>query len=255
MTALTHPSYANEKGIADYERLEFLGDTVLQLVVTRHLFREYSHLREGQMTRVRAAVVRKETLAEVANALGMGEALRLGKGEIQSGGREKTSILADAMEAVVGAVYEDGGWKSVRRLVMNHWRTMIADQAAMPDARDAKTRLQEVLASEDKAPEYRRSEAGPGHARRFRVEVWIVDAVWAEPATSQPETCQGIGEGSSRRLAEQRAAADALSNLYPDSTETRTRPASSVSPLSPPKPHPIMQRIRDWGNRRAVERS
>ena len=255
LTALTHPSYANERGIADYERLEFLGDTVLQLVVTRHLFREYSHLREGQMTRVRAEVVRKETLAELASALGVGEALRLGKGEIQTGGRDRTSILADAMEAIIGAVYEDGGWKSVRRLVMRHWREMVSDQAAMPDARDAKTRLQEVLAAEDKAPEYRRSEEGPAHARRFRVEVWVVDAAWAEPTVARDQTCQGVGEGRSRRLAEQRAAAEALDNLYPDSTRAQSRPLPSVSPHSPPEEPPIMQRIRDWGNRRSAQRS
>ena len=242
LTALTHRSYANEQGIADYERLEFLGDTVLQLVVTTHLFRDYSHLREGQMTRVRAAVVRRETLAEVANALGVGEALRLGKGEIQSGGREKDSILADAMEAVIGAVYEDGGWKAARRLVMRHWKKMISDQAAAPDARDAKTQLQEVLASEGRVPQYRRSEAGPGHALRFRVEVWIDGSL------------QGVGEGTSRRLAEQAAAADALANLYPDSTGAEARPALSVSPYSPPVAPPIVQRIRDWGSRRSAER-
>ena len=255
LTALTHSSYAHEKGIADYERLEFLGDTVLQLVVTRHLFREYSHLREGQMTRVRAEVVRKETLAEVAGALGVGEALRLGKGEIHTGGRERTSILADAMEAIIGAVYEDGGWKSVRRLVMRHWRKMISDQAALPDARDAKTRLQEVLAAEDRAPEYRRSEEGPAHARRFRVEVWVVDAAWADPAVAREETCQGVGEGSSRRLAEQRAAASALDKLFPDRAGGRPRPTPTAVGAPAATESPIMRRIREWGNRRGGRES
>lgn len=243
LTALTHSSYANEKGIDDYERLEFLGDTVLQLVVTRHLFREYSHLREGQMTRVRAAVVRKETLAEMASVLGVGEALRLGKGEVRSGGREKPGILADAMEAVIGAVYEDGGWKSAQKLVIKHWSNIIAEQAAAPDARDAKTRLQEVLASEGEVPDYGMTEAGPAHARRFEVEVRIGGAP------------RGRGEGPSRRLAEQRAAADALHKLYPDLSPTHPRPSPTFSTPAAQPGSPIMRRIRDWGSRRAGEGS
>ena len=243
LTALTHRSYANEKGIADYERLEFLGDTVLQLVVTRHLFRNYQHLQEGQMTRVRAAVVRKETLAGVAKALGLGEALRLGRGEVRSGGRTKESILADAMEAVIGAVYEDGGWNSAERLVMRHWRAMIADQAAVPDARDAKTHLQETLALEGESPEYRRSEEGPAHARRFLVEVWIGGER------------RGEGEGSSRRLAEQRAAAAVLEELFPDRAAGWPRPTPSV-PVNPaPAESAIVRRIREWGSRRAGRES
>ncbi|MCE2526516.1 MAG: ribonuclease III [Actinomycetia bacterium] len=243
LTALTHTSYANERGIEDYERLEFLGDTVLQLVVTRHLFREYSHLREGQMTRVRAAVVRKETLVEMATAFGVGEALRLGKGEIQSGGRQKPSILADSVEAVIGAVYEDGGWKSAQKLIMKHWEHIIAEQAAVPDARDAKTRLQEVLAPEGQVPEYRRTETGPSHARRFHVEVWI---------SGKPE---GRGEGSSRRLSEQRAAADTLHNLYPDRSLSVPRPSPTAPTRVVSPGSPIMRRIRDWGNMRAGEGS
>lgn len=236
-TALTHPSYAHERGIDDYERLEFLGDAVLQLVVTRYLYGEYSHLREGQMTRVRAAVVRKETLAGVAKALGLGEVLRLGKGEAQSGGRQRESILADAMEAVIGAVYEDGGWKSAQRLVLNHWRRMIADQAAVPDALDAKTHLQQVLASQGKTPEYRRSEQGPSHAPLFRVEVWIAGEGL------------GVGEGSSRRLAEQAAAAEALKTLHSDPSATQPRPVPSVSISSAPKVSPIRRQMRRWGNK------
>lgn len=243
MTALTHRSYANEKGIADYERLEFLGDTVLQLAVTRHLFTEYRHLREGQMTRVRAAVVRRETLAGVANVLELGEELRLGRGEVQSGGRTKESILADAMEAVIGAVYQDGGWKSAERLVMRYWTTMIAHQAEAPDARDAKTHLQETLAPEGKTPEYRRSEEGPPHARRFLVEVWV------------DGERLGVGEGSSRRLAEQRAAAAALDRLIPDRATGRAPSTPSVT-IPPAAGEPtIMRRIREWGTRRAGPRS
>jgi ribonuclease-3 len=242
-TAVTHRSYANEKGIADYERLEFLGDAVLQLAVTRHLFREYGNLTEGQMTRVRAAVVRKETLAKVAKVLGVGEVLLLGKGEEQSGGRNRESILADAMEAVIGAVYEDGGWKSAERLVMKHWRDMIAEQAAVPDARDPKTHLQETLALDGQTPEYRRSEDGPGHAKEFRVEVWIGGERLGE------------GEGPSRRVAEQRAAAHALEKLIPGGVVNRPRPAPSIPPTAPGPEPSIVRRLREWGNRRSGPQS
>ncbi|MXX45788.1 MAG: ribonuclease III, partial [Acidimicrobiia bacterium] len=201
LNALTHSSYANEMGIPDNERLEFLGDTVLQMVVTRHLFGEYPHLREGQMTRVRAAVVRKESLAQVAEVLDLGEGLRLGKGQEQSG-RHNVSILADAMEAVIGAVYTDGGWKPAERLIMTNWREMIDTQAAAPDALDAKTQLQELLATEGKTPQYRVTGEGPGHARRFEAEVWV------------DEKCSGTGEGPTHRLAEQQAARSAIETLF-----------------------------------------
>ncbi len=240
LTALTHRSYANERDIPNNERLEFLGDSVLQLVVTRHLFREYPHLREGQMTRVRAAVVRKEALALVAEALELGDALRLGKGEIQSGGRGKESILADAMEAVIGAVYQDGGWKPAEQLVMAHWREMMALKAALPDARDAKTQLQELLAAEGKTPEYRRKEEGPGHARRFWVEVWV-----------EGKRC-GVGKGSARRLAEQQAAEQAVEALYSDAALAHPQLTPSVS--EPPAADATRGTSPWWGRRRGKSR-
>ena len=203
--------------IPDNERLEFLGDTVLQMAVTRHIFGEYPFLKEGQMTRVRAAVVRKESLAQVAEAVGLGEALRLGKGQEQSGGRRKASILADAMEAVIGAVYQDGGWKPAERLVITHWREMIATQAATPDALDAKTQLQELLAPEGKKPEYRSRGEGPSHAPRFEAEVWV-----------EGER-HGVGEGSSRRQAEQQAARRAIEALYADAAPARSQPTPAVT--------------------------
>ena len=239
LTALTHRSYANERDIPNNERLEFLGDSVLQLVVTRHLFKQYPHLREGQMTRVRAAVVRKESLALVAEELELGEALRLGKGETQSGGRGKESILADAMEAVIGAVYQDGGWKAAEQLVMAHWREMIALKAAAPDARDAKTQLQELLAAEGKTPEYRRKEEGPGHARRFWVEVWV-----------EGKRC-GIGKGSARRLAEQQAAKQAMEALYSD----MALPHLQVTPpVSEPPAADTTRGTSPWWHRRKSRR-
>ena len=220
LNALTHSSYANEMNTPDNERLEFLGDTVLQMVVTRHIFGEYPFLKEGQMTRVRAAVVRKESLAQVAEVLELGEALRLGKGQDQSGGRRKVSILADAMEAVIGAVYQDGGWKPAEGLVMTHWRSMIDAQAATPDALDAKTQLQELLAADGKAPEYRIWGEGPAHAPRFKAEVWV-----------EGETC-GVGEGSSKRQAEQQAARRAVEALYSDAAPARPQPTPAIAEAS-----------------------
>ena len=221
LNALTHSSYANEMGIPDNERLEFLGDTVLQMVVTRHLFGEYPNLREGQMTRVRAAVVRKESLAQVAEALDLGEALRLGKGQEHSGGRHNVSILADALEAVIGAVYRDGGWKPAERLIMANWRDMIEAQAAVPDALDAKTQLQELLAAEGKTPKYRITGEGPDHARRFKAEVQV-----------EGKRC-GIGEGPNHRLAEQQAARRAIEELFSGAIPARPQAKPRV-PAAPP---------------------
>lgn len=242
MTALTHSSYANEKGIANNERLEFLGDAVLQLVVTRHLFGEYANLQEGQMTRVRAAVVRKEALVGVAESLGVGDALRLGKGEAMSGGKKKAGILADAMEAVIGAVYQDGGWKSAERLVMNHWGNMIEEQAAAPDARDAKTQLQERLAAEGETPQYHKRELGPGNARSYRAEVRVRGRL------------EGVGKGRSGKSAEQRAAAAALEKLYPDEQSEELRAPVRVTAAAPDPP-PLMGRLRRWSERRSGRKS
>lgn len=225
LTALTHRSYAHEKGVSSNETLEFLGDAVLQMAVTSHLFAHHSDLSEGQMTRVRAAVVRKEALTGVAEALGVGPALRLGKGE---SGWAKAGILADATEALIGAVYLDGGWKTAEKLVIRHWRSMIENRAAAPDARDAKTELQERLAADGKAPEYRMRGEGPGHARRFRVECRVAGKT------------VGVGEGTSRRLAEQQAAAEALKSLFPEEKVVFLNPVSempvAVDPDGSPSP-------------------
>ena len=145
--SLAHRSWCAETpGSGSNERLEFLGDAVLGLVVTDHLFRTYPDLPEGELAKVRASVVNSAALAEVAAALDVGDALLLGKGEGRSGGREKPSILADAMEAVIGAVYLDRGWEAAAELVMRLLGDRIEEAAAGPGGQDYKTRLQELCA-------------------------------------------------------------------------------------------------------------
>jgi len=204
--ALAHRSWCAERpGHPSNERLEFLGDAVLGLVVTDFLFRTYPDLPEGQLAQVRASVVNAEALAEIAEEMEIGPALRLGKGEDASGGREKPSILSDAMEAVIGAVYIDGGWDAAAELVMRLLRTRIVDGAAGPGGHDFKTRLQELSARlYDELPRYRHVCEGPDHAKRFSATV-SVDGI---PI--------GRGEGRSKKQAEQAAARMAWRRLSED---------------------------------------
>jgi len=194
--ALAHRSWCAETpGTDSNERLEFLGDAVLGLVVTDHLFRSFPDLAEGELAKVRAAVVNAGVLAELAADLGIGPALALGKGEDASGGREKPSILSDAMEAVIGAVYLDGGWEPASALVMRLLADRIAEAATGPGGQDYKTRLQELAAQRlDTLPRYEVNEEGPDHAKRFFATVFIDE-----------EAC-GTGEGRSKKQAEQAAA-------------------------------------------------
>jgi ribonuclease-3 len=184
------------------ERLEFLGDSVLGLVVTDHLYRTYPELPEGELAKVRAAVVNSAALAEVAAELGVGDAILLGKGESQSGGREKPSILADAMEALLGAVYLDRGWDDAEEIVMRLLGERIEEAAAGPGGQDYKTRLQELCArSFDDLPVYRVSDEGPDHAKHF-------DAVVEVEGRKR-----GAGRGRSKKQAEQAAARAAWEGL------------------------------------------
>jgi ribonuclease-3 len=193
---VAHRSWCSEhEGIESNERLEFLGDAVLGLVVTDHIFRVYPDLPEGQLAKVRATVVSAAALAEVAAELELGDALLLGKGEDQSGGREKPSILADAMEAVIGAVYLDGGWPAASELILDLLGERIGAAALGPGGQDYKTRLQELAAREHEAlPEYAVVDDGPDHAKRFYATV------------SLKGTEYGAGEGRSKKQAEQAAA-------------------------------------------------
>ncbi|MEM9563586.1 MAG: ribonuclease III [Actinomycetota bacterium] len=197
--ALTHRSYCAENpATASNERLEFLGDSVLGLVVTDYIYTSYTSLPEGQLAKLRASVVNTITLAELGAGLGVGELLRLGKGEDQSGGREKESILADALEALFGAVYVDGGWIAARQVILDLTHDAIVEAAEQPGRKDYKTQLQELTARLSLGtPVYEISGSGPDHDKRFTA-VTIVDGV-----------ARGHGAGTSKKRAEQVAARSA----------------------------------------------
>jgi ribonuclease-3 len=221
--AMAHRSWCAEvPGNLSNERLEFLGDAVLGLVVTDHLYRTYPDLPEGQLAQVRASVVNAEVLAEVAEEIGLGPALRLGKGEDASGGREKPSILSDAMEAVIGAVYIDGGWDAASELVMRLLGERILEGAAGPGGHDYKTRLQELSARVyDELPRYHHVSDGPDHAKRFSATV------------SVNGEALGRGEGRSKKQAEQAAAREAWERLAGAGLPAAAGPSTADSPTNP----------------------
>ncbi|WP_329519862.1 ribonuclease III [Spirillospora sp. NBC_01491] len=194
--ALTHRSYAYENGgLPTNERLEFLGDSVLGLVVTDTLFRGHPDLPEGQLAKLRAAVVNMRALAGVARSLGVGAHIRLGRGEEGTGGRDKSSILADTLEALIGAVYLDQGLDEASALVHRLFDGLIARSAGLGAGLDWKTSLQELTAVEELGvPEYHVAESGPDHQKTFRASVRVAG------------TTYGAGEGRSKKEAEQHAA-------------------------------------------------
>jgi ribonuclease-3 len=202
-TALTHRSFAFEQGaLTTNERLEFLGDAVLGLVVTDIAFRSFPDLSEGELAKLRAAVVNMTTLAEVARELQLGEAILLGRGEELSGGRNKASILADAFEAVLGAVYVDRGLRVAVDLIRRlFWPRMAAYVRGEGD-RDYKTILQELAAQDvGRLPEYRVEERGPDHEKEFTATVYLGGQQF------------GRGTGRSKKEAEQRAAREAYARF------------------------------------------
>jgi ribonuclease-3 len=210
--ALTHRSYCSEHGIDDSnERLEFLGDSVLGFVVTTYVYDEYPRLPEGELAKLRAVVVSSETLARLAKRIDLGAALRLGKGEDASGGRAKPSILADAMEAVIAAVYLDGGLDAARAVVLGAFEDTIREQAAGPGGGDYKTRLQELAAQlVDQLPRYHIRHEGPDHSKRFFASVQLRGRTY------------GTGEGRSKKAAEQGAARQAWEALQREARESTT---------------------------------
>lgn len=200
--ALTHRSVsADDPSRSDNERLEFLGDAVLQLAVTDSLYHSFPHLSEGEMAKVRAAVVSRPALAVVARRLDLGSEIELAPGEERTGGRNKDSILADAVEALIGAVYLDAGLESARSVISSHWSDVIAERAKSPGVKDYKTRLQEHLARNGDRPEYSVEGAGPDHQRTFTAVVHVNGSEL------------GSGTGRSKKAAEQEAARKALKSL------------------------------------------
>lgn len=198
--ALTHRSH----GSNNYERLEFLGDSVLSLTISAELYDRFPDLTEGELTRLRASLVKKEALAERARNLNLGDCLALGGGELKSGGFDRDSILADAMEALIGAVYRDGGINAARALIFRLYQAQLAELAGGIVPKDAKTQLQEYLQQHGlSVPVYNVLDmSGEPHNQQFVVECRVTGL--AAPTR---------GEGSSRRIAEQRAAAAALTQL------------------------------------------
>jgi len=205
--ALTHRSYAYENdNPPTNERLEFLGDSVLGLVVTDALFRSYPTLPEGQLAKLRAAVVQMRALAEVARELSLGSYVRLGRGEEVTGGRNKSSILADTLEAVIGAVYIDCGLADASALVHRLFDPVIARSARLGAGLDWKTSLQELTAARLLGvPDYKVEESGPDHQKLFRAEVIVGGREL------------GSGEGRSKKEAEQHAAEAAWTTLNAES--------------------------------------
>lgn len=202
--ALTHSSYANEhreSGMPSNERLEFLGDSILGLVVADHLYRTRPELPEGDLTRIRAALVCEGSLVEVAKGLDLGSYLKLGRGEESGGGRHRPSIQADAVEAMLAAVYLDGGIGQVRRLI--HELIIDQEQERTAAGRDYKTALQELVQrTSGQVLAYRLiGESGPDHAKTFEMEVLLNG------------TAIGSGSGRSKKEAEQAAAKTAVARL------------------------------------------
>jgi ribonuclease-3 len=217
--ALMHRSFAYENGgLPTNERLEFLGDSVLGLIVTDTLFRKHPELPEGNLAKLRAAVVNSRALASVARGLRLGCYIRLGKGEESTGGRDKSSILADTLEAVIGAVYLDGGMEAADPLVHRLFDAVIAKSARLGAGLDWKTSLQELTAAEDLgSPEYVVEESGPDHQKSFRAVAKVGGQVWGE------------GEGRTKKEAEQQAAEAAW-------TAISARVSSAVDDLSGGEP-------------------
>ncbi|MDO9379120.1 MAG: ribonuclease III [Nocardioidaceae bacterium] len=215
--ALTHRSFAYENGnVPNNERLEFLGDAVLGLVVTDTLFNGHPDLPEGRLAKLRAAVVNARALADVARTLGIGPHLRLGRGEESTGGRDKSSILSDTVEALLGAVYLQFGYEGATRVVHQMFDPVIANAAGLGAGLDWKTSLQELSADNALGvPEYRLTESGPDHQKTFVAKVRVGGQTYGE------------GVGRSKKEAEQqvaetawRAISSALAAVVPETPAT-----------------------------------
>lgn len=204
--ALTHRSYSQETGRAlslDNQRLEFLGDAIISLIVSEHIYKKYPQFEEGKLSKIKAVVVSGQVLSQVARKLGVGDYLLLGRGEEESKGREKISLLADSLEAVAGAVYLDGDYEKARKFVLKHLGEDLKKVAKSEEGEDYKSILQEYIQKRYKTlPFYEViKEEGPPHQRRFTVRVRVKKKI------------QGIGKGSRKQEAEQESAKVALKSL------------------------------------------
>jgi ribonuclease-3 len=218
--ALTHRSFAYENGgLPTNERLEFLGDSVLGLVITEALYRRHPDLPEGQLAKLRASVVNMRALADVARGIGVGAHVRLGRGEETTGGRDKSSILADTFEALIGAVYLEHGLAGAVLVLHELFDPLLADAANRGAGLDWKTSLQELTAAELLGvPEYLVDEAGPDHMKTFTARVRIAGAEY------------GDGVGRSKKEAEQRAAEAAWTRITELSAEAKAAAADRPDP-------------------------
>jgi ribonuclease III len=206
--AITHRSFSYENGgVPTNERLEFLGDSVLGIVITDELYRKNPEAQEGQLAKLRAAVVNAKALADVARTLGLGEFLLLGKGEEATGGRDKSSILADAVEAILGAIYVEHGLAKSGEVILQLFAPILAASAELGAGLDWKTSLAELVNSKSLGViEYVIEQSGPDHDKRFSAQVKVGQDLY------------GNGEGKSKKEAEQHAAASAyteINNLRP----------------------------------------
>ncbi len=204
-TALTHRSYLNEKGrshLQHNERMEFLGDAVLELVVTEYLYRTYSEP-EGVLTNWRSALVKTESLSSVAQSLGIEEWLRLSRGERKGSQRARRQILANTMEAIIGAIYLDQGYEPAQKFISENIISTLPMILEEGSWQDSKTKYQELIQEQEgETPEYEvLSESGPDHDKRFTVGVLVAGDI------------RGKGSGSSKQIAQQQAADNALQNM------------------------------------------
>ncbi len=201
--ALVHSSYANEHHMKSNERLEFLGDSVLSIIVSDYLYRKLPDINEGELTKIRASVICEESLAKLAKKIHLGDMLYLGNGELQSGGRKRQSIISDAFEAVLGAIYLDSGLEPARRWFLNLAESELKKAIKSRDLNDYKTKLQEFVQKEKLG--YIRymlvEKSGPEHQMHFVMRAYL------------RECPMGIGEGNSKKEAEQQAAKKTLETL------------------------------------------
>ena len=204
LEALTHSSYSNENKEYNFnERLEFLGDSVLSIVISDYLFKTETELPEGELTKLRANIVCEESLSEASININIGQYMLLGKGEEATGGRERISILADAFEAVIAAIYLDGGFEEASKFILTYMKDIITNSRRGKIFRDYKTHLQEVLQSKGEVNIWYKliDEKGPDHNKKFVMQVGMDNKIL------------GFGEGKSKKEAEQVAARKALDNI------------------------------------------